>query len=567
MVYTNDTKPLALKQQIAVLDRRNFDLHALLKAGEALHNELEVGSLCELLMAMAHERLFIDELAVLVHDEEAGLLHVEASVGLPEQVQSLVFRAQDGILWRLLLAGEPFSIVDLSGYPRFEELFRGSGLEQLRGQTWVPMVIMGRVVGVLSLGRSRGQEALPVEELEFIGALASQAAVALSTARLYQFNAIARKELDRSLHKLSMLFNVTRAMSAVSDLTQLLRLILNQAVGSVRAQKGSLMLLDEDTDELVIRVVTGLPDKETERRINEGELACKRFARGEGVAGQVLETGESVCINRVDQDQRFARRDGSHVDSILCVPLLAESDVLGVINITNRLDGGAFEKEDEEILLALANQAAVAIARTRLYEAAITDSMTLLYVRRYIMHRGKEEFRRCRRYKTPLALVMVDIDHFKSVNDTYGHPAGDRVIQAVARVLLGQLRDVDCAGRYGGEEFMLLLPQTAAQTALVAAERLRCEIEEMEVSIEEGKPLKVTASFGIAEADLEAEEDSLEAMIKRADDALYQSKQAGRNRVTVHGSPSLVAGPTKTPKALAEPSHGPTSPDHVARSA
>ena len=538
----HDGKSLAVEvryiQRIAALDRRNFDLRALLKAGEALHNELKVESLCELLMAMARERLFVNELAVLLHHEQEGVLTVEAAMGLPEEVVGVSVEARDGILWRMLLAGEPFSIVDLSGMPRFNGVFCGNGLKALRGQTWVPLATSGRVIGVLSVGYPE-RDGLPAEELEFIGALASQAAVALSTARLYQLNAIARRDLDRSLHKLSMLFNVTRAMGAVSDLTQLLRLILNQAVGSVNAQKGSLMLLDEDTDELVIRVVTGLPDKDVERRINEGELSCKRFARGEGVAGRVLETGESVCINQVDEDQRFSRRDGSHVSSILCVPLVVEAEVLGVINITNRLSGGVFAEEDEELLQALANQAAVAIARTRLYEAAITDSLTGLFVRRYIMHKGKEEYRRSRRYNTPLTLIMCDIDHFKSVNDTHGHPVGDAVIRAVAKALSRGLRDVDVVGRYGGEEFLLLLPQTSAQDAGVAAERLREEIERLSVPIEGGEPLRVTASFGVAEVNLEGE-DSLEGLLKRADDALYRSKASGRNQVTVHRAPTTI---------------------------
>jgi hypothetical protein len=122
--------------------------------------------------------------------------------------------------------------------------------------------------------------------MEFLAALAGQAAVAFHTALLHEINTVARRELDRSLHKLSMLFDVTRALGAVSDLTRLVRLILERAIAAVEAEKGSLMLRDDATDELVVRVVSGLPDPETERRINEGEIQCTRLRRGEGVAGR-----------------------------------------------------------------------------------------------------------------------------------------------------------------------------------------------------------------------------------------------------------------------------------------
>ncbi|HCP46013.1 MAG TPA: hypothetical protein DIU15_08235, partial [Deltaproteobacteria bacterium] len=195
-----------------------------------------------------------------------------------------------------------------------------------------------------------------------------------------------------------------------------------------------------------------------------------------------------------------------------------------------------FRDEDEEILGALADQAAVAIARARLYEAAITDGLTGLYIRRFVMHRLREEVRRTRRYGNQLSVVICDIDHFKSVNDTYGHPAGDAVLVRVADVLRAGLRtEVDVAARYGGEEFLLLLPQTTARAAVVAAERLRKSTEELKVEVGADEPLSVTMSFGIAELDIESGETPAD-LIARADAALYASKEAGRNRVTAYGA-------------------------------
>ena len=519
-----------LHEQVTALDNRVFDLQALLKAGEALHNKTDVAALYELVIAMVRERAVTEQVALIVHDEDARALTVAQQSGLSDEIVGMQFPAEDGILWRLLLAGEPLSIVDTRGQPRFPELFNRYGLEALGGVVWIPMVISGRVVGVLSIGGSARH--LTPSDRWFLGALARQAAGAVSRSRLYTSIATARKDLNRSLHNLSMLFDVTRALGAVSDLTALLKLILNRAIGAVDAEKGSLMLLDESSDELVIRVVQGLPDKEVERKINEGEIQCRRFKRGEGIAGMVLETRATHRVGDVGSDEDFKDRESSHVQSILCVPLQVDDEVIGVINITNRREGGVFLAEDEAILEALANQAAVAIARTRLYEAAITDGLTGLYIRRFAMHRLQEEIRRSRRYGTPLSIIMCDIDHFKRVNDTYGHPAGDAVIIDVASAIRGALRqDVDVAGRYGGEEFLLILPQTDMVGAQRVAERVRAAIEEMQVDIGEGEQLQVTMSFGVSA--LTADDLSPDPVIKRADDALYVSKDTGRNRVSV----------------------------------
>jgi len=528
-----------LRELNAVLDQRIFDMSALLKAGEALHDELQVEALCHLLIAMCKERTQVEKIAILLNDADAGRMKVALAEGLPEEVDHLSFPAEDGILWRLLVAGEAFSVVDLRGQPRFPRIFGANQLEKLEGQLWIPLAMPGEVIGVLSLGLNRDNEPVSEEQFSFLASLASQAGVAINTARLYQTIAVARGRLDRSLHQLSLLFDVTRALGAVSDLTRLLRLILERAISAVDAQKGSLMLLDDQDEELVVRVVFGLPDKEIERKINDGELECRRFKRGEGVAGWVLQTGEKLLVNNTASEGSFTDAEGSHTQSILCVPLTVDEETIGVINITNRVDEGEFGSEDEEILAALADQAAVAIARARLYEAAITDGLTGLYVRRFALHRLREELRRARRYGNDLSVVMCDIDHFKTVNDTWGHPAGDAVLVKVAEIITAQLRiEVDVAGRYGGEEFLLVLPETRLNSAVVAAERLRAVIESTEIPVAEDRNIQVTMSFGLAQFDIESGE-SVESVIARADAALYESKGGGRNCVTAH---ALSAG-------------------------
>ncbi len=535
----------------AELDRRLFELESLLKAGEALQGELDVSALCNLLMTMVRERVRVDHLAVLLHDDDGDMVAVERVIGLPEEACDLCFPDDQGILWSLIRAGEPFSVVDLDGRPRFQEIFEKYSLGDLQGQLWVPLVMPGAVVGVLSMSVDRQGRPVSTREHQFLNRLASRAALAIHTAVLYRSIQIARKDLDRSLHQLSLLFDVTRALSAVQNLTKLLRLILERAIEAVEAEKGSLMLFDDVDEELVIRVVFGLPDKEVERKINDGEIACRRFKSGEGVAGRVFETGEIIRVNNTDDEEEFSKREGSHAKSLLCVPLIAEDEPIGVINITNKADDGQFVKEDEEILSALADQAAVAIARARLYETAITDGMTGLFIRRYALERLRQEIKRARRYGQSLGVVMCDIDHFKEVNDTWGHPAGDAIIVAVAQTLMAGLRTgVDVAGRYGGEEFLLLMPETDAEGTAVAAERLRAAIEALETPIGGGRTLKKTMSFGVTEL---GPDDDGESVVKRADEALYESKESGRNKVTTFGV-SEGAGDTAKAETVASES-------------
>lgn len=178
-----------------------------------------------------------------------------------------------------------------------------------------------------------------------------------------------------------------------------------------------------------------------------------------------------------------------------------------------------------------ANKQRLQSANLQLQELARTDRLTGLNNRGYWEECLAHEYARHRRYQSSAALVMFDIDHFKKVNDTYGHPAGDKVIQAVAEVVREQMRDTDYAGRYGGEEFVILLPDIDNAGAQVFAERLRLRIEALVVSHEE-QQIRFTVSLGVA--DLSLPMDEYKQLIERADQALYASKKGGRNQTSIY---------------------------------
>jgi diguanylate cyclase (GGDEF)-like protein len=180
--------------------------------------------------------------------------------------------------------------------------------------------------------------------------------------------------------------------------------------------------------------------------------------------------------------------------------------------------------EEENLELTVTNR--------MLAEVSARDALTGLYNRWYVIDKMEAEINRSIRHGSPMALLMLDIDHFKSVNDTYGHTAGDQVLQFVARLLRESCRVYDIAGRYGGEEFCVLLPETALGSTPIVAERIRQRLEVSELSVG-GSSVGVTASIGIAGLDAGAGESMLSpaALIERADRALYSAKHRGRNRV------------------------------------
>jgi diguanylate cyclase (GGDEF)-like protein len=218
------------------------------------------------------------------------------------------------------------------------------------------------------------------------------------------------------------------------------------------------------------------------------------------------------------------------------VPLFDEDKVIGVINVADREE--SFSEEDALMLQGVADQIAIALQKARLYELAITDGLTGLFIHRYFQMRLESEIARANRGSEKLALIMFDIDHFKKFNDTYGHQVGDRVIRLVSERIKKNIREgIDIAARYGGEEFTVIMPETGIEGAMAFAERLRQAIEETTLE-HEGQTLKVTISLGCAVFPEHAA--TRENLICNADSALYRSKENGRNCSTAFSADNIA---------------------------
>ena len=236
-----------------------------------------------------------------------------------------------------------------------------------------------------------------------------------------------------------------------------------------------------------------------------------------------------------DMDNEYISDDGE----IYSYPLVSESSNIGMI--VAKSTEAKISSKDKEYIAQLSKQIATTITRANVYseilQHATLDALTGFYNRSQLEERIKQEVANAKRQHAPLCGIMTDIDYFKKVNDTYGHATGDLVLKTIAKVIRGQLREYDIAGRYGGEEFSLLLPFTNINEAQMVAERLRRTIENTVIDISkvnnenDVKTIQITLSLGVYQI---KESDSDVDLMKKADKALYQAKNTGRNRVVIN---------------------------------
>ncbi|HEY5923314.1 MAG TPA: sensor domain-containing diguanylate cyclase [Kofleriaceae bacterium] len=320
----------------------------------------------------------------------------------------------------------------------------------------------------------------------------------------------------------AVLFEIGKLIGSDLDPGILLSRIAELICQLVNAKACSVMLLDASRKRLLAKAAYGL---RTER------MHTLSFAVGEGVAGWVVEHGESALINDVAKDSRYVVLPANQtpIASMLCVPLLSRGERVGVVTATaEHVD--AFDPSDLELIRFIATTIALDVENVRLHRVAVTDPLTGTYNREFLQQRLPAEIEAAIDRDRPLSLALVDVDHFKAVNDQYGHGVGDVVLAEVARRLRSAIRGGDVLVRYGGEEFIAVLPKADAGRAWEVGERMRQRVCERAFDVGDGLALLLRVSVGIAQWRMG---EDMPDLIERADIALYGAKQRGRNRVEV----------------------------------
>ncbi|MCC6146439.1 MAG: diguanylate cyclase [Anaerolineaceae bacterium] len=333
----------------------------------------------------------------------------------------------------------------------------------------------------------------------------------------------AENRLAKYARQMEALHTTSLAINAQTELPALLRNTVEQAAQMLGAHMGSLHLVMPGGNTLEQVIGYHLPTN------NPGDTPHM----GENLVEKVAQSGEAMFITDYSTwKERDPSLDDLHIKRLLAVPLKVKGKVIGVINIADDKIAQPFSTEDIRLVSLFADQAAIAVENARLYarleRLAIMDDLTGLFNRRGLMDLGAREVERAARFLRPLCAIFADIDHFKDLNDQYSHAVGDRVLASVAKTLKSGVREIDLVGRYGGEEFVILLVDTDLAAACEVANRLRIAVEHMAAPTSHGN-LGVTVSLGVAQ--LHAGRHNLEAFIHRADQAMYRAKLAGRNRV------------------------------------
>jgi len=340
----------------------------------------------------------------------------------------------------------------------------------------------------------------------------------------------AEEEVGRYTKQLETLFDIGTTVSQILNLEELLVNVLDKVLEVTGVEVTGILLLDEKTKELVLRAHRGMSSSLVRK--------VRVFSARGGVLKQVLETGKPLLVENVSADHRFNNRSvkKDRIQSFAALSIMAKEKILGVMAIGSYVYR-EFPDWEVRMLGTIANQLGMAIENAQLYEHALelafTDGLTGLYNRRYFMDQIEREFLRAQRNKSPLSLVMVDLDELKGINDRFGHHVGDGFLKEVAGIVKVNTRGSDVAARWGGDEFMILAPGTDGKGASKIAERIRAQVESYRVNLG-GEEVGITISAGIVSCPDHAA--AVGELLTKADQAMYNAKKCGKNQAFVFSS-------------------------------
>ncbi|HEX9096709.1 MAG TPA: diguanylate cyclase [Candidatus Dormibacteraeota bacterium] len=512
-----------LQERTRSLNEQMRRLAALSQTSQGLGKDNEPGAMAEAILGVSLKALGL-ETALLLARNDANGLEIRAMVG--------GFGKAAGQLARLspLKLAEGFSSASAAGVEIAETLStdarRGlrlfAELAGVQRALVVPLIRGERNAGYLVTGLAVGYT-LPKEDVELLQTIATEMALMIENADLRKKTELQSHRLDQAIIALEKISQALTAVTVGTD--NLLRAVAHATSEILDVPYASLHLRKPAWRHQFSDVIVGATTRRELAAVRHGgEVAAQRVVRPE----QVLELD---LVDEGGDPLPVVRRIG--LQRTVAVPMCLAGEIVGVLAVHMK-EPRPLERSEIRVLQTLANQAVIAIENAAAYERtkqlATTDAMTGVANHRELEAYLDRELQRVKKTREPLAIVMADVDNFKAINDTVGHPAGDKVLQHLTRqVLLPSVRPKDLVARYGGDEFVLVLRGTDGRAAVAVAERIRRTVSSQAVLLDGKAVSNLSLSLGIAVFPRDGE--TREALIQAADQALYVAKRTGRNRV------------------------------------
>jgi diguanylate cyclase (GGDEF)-like protein len=527
------TRQHEIESALSFQTHLNTELLTLQQLSAALVSSLDLEEVLKLVVEGAKESLGFKKVLISLVDKSGRLFERKAWTGIPPEAAARLATQKPPVEYVRRHFQDRFRIsrsyfIGHNEAPDVEDdqysyVDRVKPVTLVSEDTWHPedMLITplfardGTLIGIMSVDDPVDGKIPSRRKILSLEMFANAAAAALENSRAYA-------EERTRVRELAGIQSIGTTITAVLKLDQLIEEVVRTIQETFHYYFVGILLVEGG--KLVVKSTSGaVSDGVNEFVLTTGER---------GITSWVAQSGEACLVRDVSREPRYLAAD-PNTRCEVAVPLTIKEQVIGVLNVEEN-EVGKLSEGDLKLLSTLAPQIAVAVENARLYEEkekqAITDEKTGLFNFRHFQGVLREEFQRARRYRHPLSLLMLDVDHFKNYNDHWGHPRGDEVLKALAQILRESIRDVDVAVRYGGEEFMVVLPETQKPEAVAMAERIRCAVREHDFPFAKDQPNgRITVSIGVATFPDDAQ--GTEAVVDRVDQAMYRAKARGRDNV------------------------------------
>jgi diguanylate cyclase (GGDEF)-like protein len=484
------------------------------------------------------QNLFPDNFGIMLVDEEAGILRAHPSYRFrtTDRIELQELRLGQGITGKVAESGRPQRIANVRRTSQYVDID-----DRTLSELCVPIKFKEEILGVIN-AESAKRNAFTADDERLLTTLAGQLATAIEQLRRSRAE---HELLDQLAHSTALIYAIAQIMAQIERAFTTADIV--ETLGNeLRKTDLTCIMAIHDSDRALFTInYTSLPPEFLEIIEKGLGYPLLQYSFSEAKLKQLLRSENNSYPATIPNPEeeimilfRHAEKPGvirilgeigvSPGMEPLRLPLTFEENLLGVL----WLWGKSLRKSDLPIMSIFAKQIGTSLERARLFQEvqslALTDPLTGLHNRHSIFELGRVEFLRADRMKRPFCCMMLDLDHFKKINDNYGHQIGDQILQEFASRCKRSVREVDLVGRYGGEELIIVMPETELQAALPVAERLRLAICDKPVSAA-GEEFHITVSIGLAQKDEHSLQ--LETLIARADQAMYIAKHKGRNQV------------------------------------